>query len=213
MEITCTSCQGKFRIGNDQIPPGKYVAFPCPKCATRISVTVESPGRERAAPSEAETGAYNASDRPFDFIEEEGRTALICEIDPQVRRTLVTQLAALGYQITAAENAREALKRMRYHVYDVVVVDELFDTENPEANGVLIYLERLAMSVRRNIFVVMITGHHRTMDNFTGFLKSLNLVINVRNIEDFGKILGRGLTEHLTFYRVFRDKLKQAGRA
>lgn len=213
MEITCTNCQGKFRIANEQIPPDRPVVFPCPKCTTRITVSLEPPGPERVALNEVDTSAYNASDRPFDFVEEEGKTALVCEANAQVRKVLVNQLSALDYQITSAENAREALKRMRYHTYDIVVVDEMFDTDNPETNGVLIFLERLAMPVRRNIFVAMITGRHRTMDNFTGFLKSLNLIINVKNIDDFGKIISRGLTEHLGFYRVFREKLKETGRA
>jgi len=119
----------------------------------------------------------------------------------------------MEYQITVAENARDALKRMRYHVYDIVVVDEDFDTDNPEANGVLIYLERLGMSVRRNIFVALVSSRHRTMDNMTAFLKSVNLIVNSKNIDDFPKILSRGLTDHLTFYRVFREKLKETGRA
>jgi DNA-binding NtrC family response regulator len=122
-------------------------------------------------------------------------------------------LAAMEYQITVADNSRDALKRMRYHTYDVLVVNEDFDTDTPEANGVLIYLERLSMSVRRAMFVVLMSGRYRTMDNMTAFLKSVNLVVNNNNAEDFGKILGRGLTEHLTFYRVFREKLKETGRA
>jgi hypothetical protein len=47
----------------------------------------------------------------------------------------------------------------------------------------------------------------------TAFLKSVNLIVNSKNIEDFPKILSRGLTDHLTFYRVFREKLKETGRA
>jgi hypothetical protein len=93
------------------------------------------------------------------------------------------------------------------------VVDENFDTDNPEANGVLIYMERLGMATRRNMFVAMISSRHRTMDNMTAFLKSVNLIINSKNIEDTGKILSRGLTEYMAFYRVFRDKLKETGRA
>jgi hypothetical protein len=69
------------------------------------------------------------------------------------------------------------------------------------------------MAVRRNMFIAMISNRHRTMDNMTGFLKSVNLIINSKNIEDTGKILSRGLTEYLAFYRVFRDKLKETGRA
>jgi hypothetical protein len=59
----------------------------------------------------------------------------------------------------------------------------------------------------------MISDRHRTMDNMTGFLKSVNLIINSKNIDDIGKILSRGITEYLSFYRVFRDKLKETGRA
>ena len=76
----------------------------------------------------------------------------------------------MDYQITVAESARDALKRMRYHIYDLIVVDENFDTKNPDANGVLIYLERLQMSTRRNIFVAMVSSRYRTMYNMDGSL-------------------------------------------
>lgn len=214
MNIICTSCKSQFKIADDKIPAGRSASFPCPKCRTRITV-----GAEPAAPAgkvslnEVDTSGYNPADRPFDFVEEEGKTALVCEQHPLLKKPIIESLELMEYQITVAENARDALKRMRYHVYDIVVVDEDFDTDNPEANGVLIYLERLGMSVRRNIFVALVSSRHRTMDNMTAFLKSVNLIVNSKNIEDFPKILSRGLTDHLTFYRVFREKLKETGRA
>jgi DNA-binding response OmpR family regulator len=118
----------------------------------------------------------------------------------------------MDYQITIAESARDGLKRMRYHVYDLIVVDENFDTKNPDANGVLIYLERLQMATRRNIFVAMVSNRYRTMDNMMAFHASVNLVINIKNIEDIGKILGRGITDTELFYRVFKETLKSAGK-
>jgi uncharacterized protein YlaI len=214
MNIACTSCQSQFKIADDKIPPGQPASFLCPKCHARITVGAESStAAGKVSLKEIDTSSYNPADRPFDFIEEEGKTALLCEPNPLLRKHIIESLELMEYQITVAETAREALKRMRYHVYDVVVVDELFDTENPEANGVLIYLERLGMAIRRNMFVAMISNLHRTMDNMTSFLKSVNLIINSKNIEDTGKILSRGLTEYLAFYRVFRDKLKETGRA
>jgi hypothetical protein len=51
------------------------------------------------------------------------------------------------------------------------------------------------------------------MDEMTAFLKSVNLIIHSKNIDDFSKIIGRGLTDHFAFYRVFREKLKETGRA
>jgi predicted Zn finger-like uncharacterized protein len=214
MNITCTSCRSQFKIADDKIPPGRTASFTCPKCRTRFSAGTEAAAAgSKVSLNEIDTSSYNPADRPFDFIEEEGKTALVCEPDASLRKPITEALEVMEYQITVAENAREALKRMRYHVYDLVVVDEEFDTDNPETNGVLIYLERLSMAVRRNMFIAMISNRHRTMDNMTAFLKSVNLIINSKNIDDIGKILSRGITEYLSFYRVFRDKLKETGRA
>jgi predicted Zn finger-like uncharacterized protein len=213
MNIICTHCKGQFKIAADKIPAGRTASLPCPKCRTRITVGTEpAASAGKVALNEVDTSGYNPADRPFDFVEEEGKTALVCEQHPLLKKPIIESLGLMEYQITVAENARDALKRMRYHVYDIVVVDEDFDTDNPEANGVLIYLERLGMSVRRNIFVALVSSRHRTMDNMTAFLKSVNLIVNSKNIDDFSKILSRGLTDHLSFYRVFREKLKETGR-
>ena len=138
-------------------------------------------------------------------MEEEGLTALLCEQNPHARQTIEGALNLMDYRITVAENARDALKRLRYHAYDLIVVNESFDTNNPDANGVLIYLERLTMSVRRNIFVAMISNRYRTMDNMMAFQKSVNMIINVDNISDFDKILRRGLADYGMFYRVYKE--------
>lgn len=214
MDVTCATCEGKFKIADDKIPSGRSAWFACPNCRTRIAVNAgPGPARERVPLNEVDTAAYNPADRPFDFIEEEGKTALVCEHQPQLQKTIMDALDQMEYQITVAENARDALKRMRYHVYDIVVVDEDFDTRTPEANGVLIYLERMTMNTRRNMFVTLISNRNRTMDNMSALMKSVNLIVNIKNISDLGKILGRGLTEHLAFYRVYREKLKETGRA
>jgi hypothetical protein len=96
---------------------------------------------------------------------------------------------------------------MRYHNYDLIVVNEYFDAKNPDANGVLIYLERLNMVVRRNIFVAMITRRFRTMDNMVAFQKSVNMIVNLDNIADFDKILRRGMADSGMFYQAYKDCL------
>ncbi|MDJ0815125.1 MAG: response regulator [Desulfobacterales bacterium] len=160
----------------------------------------------------SDNGTYDATDKPFDFIEEEGLTALLCEQNPLARNTIQNALNLMDYQITIAENARDALKRMRYHVYDLIVINESFDTKNPDSNGVLIYVERLSMQVRRKIFVAMISNRYRTMDNMMAFHASVNLIVNIKNIEDIGKILSRGITDMELFYRVYKETLKETGR-
>ena len=214
MEIICSNCSSKFRIADEKIPVGRVTNIPCPKCKVRITVTPpKKPAGGLAGFEEAgDAGAYDASDKPFDFIEEEGLTALLCEQSPLARGTIQNALNLMDYQITIAESARDALKRMRYHVYDLIVIDESFDTKSPDSNGVLIYLERLSMSVRRNIFVAMISNRYRTMDNMMAFNASVNLIVNIKNIEDIGKILSRSITDTELFYRVYKETLKETGR-
>lgn len=214
MDIICSNCSSKFRIAEEKIPAGRVTNIPCPKCKFRITVNPvrKYAGGMSGSDQTGESSGYDASDKPFDFIEEEGVTALLCEQNPLARGTIHNALNLMDYQITIAESARDALKRMRYHVYDLIVVNESFDTRNPESNGVLIYLERLAMSVRRNIFVALISSRYRTMDNMMAFNASVNLIVNIKNIEDIGKILSRSITDTELFYRVFKETLKEAGR-
>jgi predicted Zn finger-like uncharacterized protein len=214
MDITCDNCSSKFRIADEKIPDGRVTTVACPKCKTRIPLdpTKKSAGNGDALAQAIDNDAYDVTDRPFDFIEEEGLTALLCESNPVVRKTVLKALDLMEYQITVAESARDALKRMRYHVYDLIVVNENFDTKNPDANGVLIYLERLGMSVRRNIFVAMISNRYRTMDNMMAFHSSTNLIINIKNIDDIDKILSRGITDSELFFRVYKETLKETGR-
>jgi hypothetical protein len=50
------------------------------------------------------------------------------------------------------------------------------------------------------------------MDNMMSFHASVNLIINIKNIEDIGKILSRGITDTEMFYSIFKETLKEAGR-
>jgi len=223
MDITCDQCQSRFKIPDEKIPAGRAVTLRCPKCKEKITVErapspqaptepEEKPLEPEMSLSESASEAYDAADKPFDFVEEEGKTALICESDPGIKKTVFDALSALDYHITDAENARDALKKMRYHNYDLILINEEFDTTDPDRNGVLTFIERLSMPIRRNMFVILISNRFRTMDNMQAFNKSVNIIVNTSNIKDFDKILGRGLTDNDYFYRVFKEMMRKTGR-
>jgi predicted Zn finger-like uncharacterized protein len=217
MEIICESCQSKFRIADEKLPKDKTAFLKCPKCQNRISVppkNSEASGSDHPdieedffSFDEDEGESYEASDKPFDFVEEEGKTALLCESDPMIKKAITPVLDVLEYHITEVNNSREALKTMRYHGFDLIVVNEYFDTKDPDTNGVLIYLERLNMAIRRNIYVAMISRRFRTMDHMIAFQKSVNMVVNMDNIADFDKILRRGMADFGLFYQAYKDCL------
>jgi predicted Zn finger-like uncharacterized protein len=209
MQVTCDQCQSKFNLPDEKIPSGKVPSLRCPKCKNTITIDAQKP--ESMATQDA-SDDYNADERPFDFIEEEEKTALLCESDAIIREQIVSVLDMMEYHITTCDSARDALKKMRYHIYDLVVLNESFDTVNPDANGILIYLERLNMAVRRNIFALLLSSRFRSTDHLMAFNRSVNLILNLQNIGDFEKIIKRGLAEYDLSYRVFRETLKRLGR-
>ncbi|MDP2646654.1 MAG: zinc-ribbon domain-containing protein [Desulfobacterales bacterium] len=221
MEIVCNSCQSKFRIPDEKIPAGRSASFLCPKCKNKITVGPApdadpgpAPQPQRQVPSaDAAAGKYDAAEKPFDFVETEGRTALLCETDAGLRQAVLAALNAMDYRTTEAGDTQDALKKMRYHVYDLVIANEAFDGQAPDTNAVLEYLENLNMVIRRNIFVVMVSDRFRTMDNMAAFNHSVNMIINSKNMDSFDKILRRGIADNELFYGVFKDSLKKAGRA
>ena len=227
MDITCDKCKSKFRIPDEKIPAG-LDSISCPKCKNRITLNNASqkPGdlnlkEETAGHSDSlalsfdeapSSDSYDASDKPFDFIEEEGKTALVCESDTKRKKQIIEVLHLMEFNTNEADNSRDVLKKMRYHVYDLIVLNEKFDTLNIDLNPIMMAIDRFPISTRRNIFVALISDRFRTMDNMTAFQKSVNIIINTKNMEDFGKILSRGISDHEFFYRVFKETLKKLGR-
>lgn len=219
MDITCEHCQSKFRIADEKIPPGKTAVLNCPKCKNKISITGKEAAPAPAAPpdtadafNDIDSDTYDASEKPFDFVEEEGKTALVCDSDADIKKAVTEALELMDYHITYAENIRDALTKMRYHNYDMILLNETFDSPNPDENAVLVYLERQPMTVRRETFVALISSRYRTMDNMMAFNKSVNLILNTENIENCEKVLKRAIADNDLFYRVYRDAQKETGK-
>ncbi len=167
---------------------------------------------EKTLLNEEDSYEYDASDKPFDFVEVGIGTALVCESDPAAREKISSALRLMGYQITQPDSIKDAVKNMRFHIYDVVVVNENFDTENPDTNIVLNSLANLNVGTRRQIFVAMLSGRFRSMDNMTAFNKSVNVIVNMKNIDDISGILKRSITDNTAFYHVFKEALKKKWR-
>lgn len=218
MEVVCPQCKSKFRIATEKLTAiqKESGSLRCPKCRGTIPLG-NSPSESAAqeAPEAGGAGAdpYDASDRPFDYLEEGIETALVCEHDLEVKNAVCRHLEGLGYHVVEAASVRNALKYMRYHVYDLVAVNEAFEATGAASNHVLQYLNQLPMSIRRNIFVVLLGRQFRTMDNMLAFNRSVNLTLNVKDVDDLSKILKTALREHAGFYHVFKETLLSTGRA
>lgn len=229
MEVTCPKCNAKYPIPDDKLPKGKVVNLKCRKCGQNITIDTRTPAAPAQPPAPAANGAqgeqpkaalieevssgkYDAADKPFDYVEEGAATALVCDPDPAARAAIRAGLEQLRYHVTEPQSARDALKQMRFHVFDLVVLNEMFDTEDPDNNHVLKYIARLPISTRRHMFVALLSDRFRTMDNMAAFTKSVNVVISSKNIDETDKVLKSALSEHKLFYRVFFDLSEKMGK-
>ncbi|MCK9363979.1 MAG: hypothetical protein M0P74_10345 [Syntrophales bacterium] len=139
-------------------------------------------------------------------------SALVCEADQDLRGRIGNSLKLRGYNPTFAETAADAIGKMRLQLFNVVVVDELFDAAGPEANEVLKYLGNQNMTTRRRFFVALVGRDLRTNDNMAAFSHSVNIVVNAGNIDEIGDIVKHGAADNAEFYQIFNETLKKVGK-
>ncbi|MFH1154103.1 MAG: hypothetical protein V1793_09805 [Pseudomonadota bacterium] len=207
MNVTCNNCRTTLTIPDDKIPQGKKASFLCPKCRERVYILAsmeEDPSRE--------ANDYDASQKGFDYIDENTATALLCMADSGKEKFVEKVLQHHGYYVIAAGDADTALTRLKYHLFDIVVVEEDGDGSGSTAAGVLPFLERLETVSRRKVIVILVTGRYRTMDRMNALHESVNLIINPKDLKDAEKIINRSIQENKQFYSVYNEALRKAGK-
>ncbi len=219
MEVQCKSCEARFKISDEKLPAGQLISLKCPKCENKIEVDTRGTRATASAESlqaimdDMASDTYDAALKPFDFLEEGVETALICEQDEAVKEKIGSALQEMNYNITDAASTRDALKYMRFHHFDLVVLNEGFDGGDPESNYVLRYVAQLSTRVRRDVFVILVGDGFATGDSMTAFNKSVNFVLNPEDVDELERILKLSLADHEEFYRMLRDTMKKVGRA
>lgn len=142
----------------------------------------------------------------------ESRLALVCEDAPERQAVIKAALEQLGFAMLSVKSAEEAIGRMRRDVYELVIIDEQYQGATPLDHPILAALRTLAMSQRRWMFVVLVGREFKTFDNAMAFARSVNVVVNVNDLPHLPAILKKGITDHVEFYRTFRQVLTEAGK-
>jgi CheY-like chemotaxis protein len=147
------------------------------------------------------------SQNPFDQ-----RLVLVCENAPERQPIIRAALEQLGYTMLPAATAEEATERLRRHAFEIVIVDERFESSGVLDNAVLGTLNTMPIALRRPIFVVLLGREFKTFDNMMAFARSVNVVVNLNDLPHLPAIIRKGLEDNNEFYRVFRDMLAEVGR-
>ena len=142
----------------------------------------------------------------------EARLALVCEDAPERQAVIRAALEQIGFTMLAVKNADEATERMRRDVYELVVINEQYQGATPLDHPVLASLRMMPIAHRRWMFVVLVGREFKTFDNAMAFARSVNVVVNSNDLPHFPAILKKGITDHVEFYRAFRQVLTEVGR-
>jgi len=223
MEIICDGCDSKLNVPDEKIPKGQKVTITCPKCKQKLtlgssasgSVGPESAAEENMALDKGTTGpvrTVGGDTGALEFYEEGLKLALVAENDPDQQEKLKEAIEDIGFKSIAAENTGQAISKMRFHTFGLVVLSDQFDGIDLEQSPILQYLNHLSMSIRRKMFVVLVGDSFNTMDHMTAFTMSVNLVVNRKDLDKFTGILKNGIADNEKFYKVFMDTLSELGK-
>jgi CheY-like chemotaxis protein len=159
----------------------------------------------------ADLDVTSAYDSPLEVLEEGAMSALVCVDEPGRLKAVKEALEELNYYSSLASSVKEALSKLRYNQYDLVMLDEEFCGEVAENNTILRYLQPMPMTTRRSIFLMLISNQVKTLDNLMAFAKSVNAVINTDDIQKVKLVLERSMADHRRFYKVYKDTLQGLG--
>jgi len=225
VKIQCNHCQAVFNVPAEKVPKGQQFKATCSKCKRTIIVDPQSKEKgslvgmdeSLSAVADAPTAiaadldVTSAYDSPLEVLEEGARSALVCVDEPSRLKAVKEALEDLNYYSSMASSVKEALSKLRYNQYDLVMLDEEFCGENAENNTILRYLQPMPMSARRNIYLMLISSQVKTLDNLMAFAKSVNAVINASDIQKVKLVLERAIADHRRFYKVYWDLTKSIG--
>ena len=238
MEVICEQCKTRLNIPDEKIPKDQVVKINCPKCKNKITLDTRTPvAPQPAGPEQGgtdETGKFHlkfieskhgkegeggygysdySDDKALEFFEEGTKLALVMASDQGQSQRIRAAVEEMGYKCISTPNTRDAIGKMRFHHFDLEILSDGFDGQPLENSPILNYLNRMAMSVRRRIFLALLSDKFKSIDNMMAYAMSANAVINTKDLEKLPAILRKAILDNDKFYKVFMDTLAQLGKA
>ena len=222
VSITCPKCKSKLKIDRTKpdagpAPKKKPEIKPEKDLAPKKKEKIEE-GSEDLVSKEKGEGAiifdyeYDEDISPLEFYEEGTKLALILDGDAKHVKEITSALEELSYKTVVPASIKEAMGKVLFHHFDLIMLSDGFDGLSLAEGPVINYLNRLSMSVRRRIFLVLLSRKFKTMDLMKAFGMSANMLVNPDDISNLSLILKKGISDNEKFYKVFLDTLVETGK-
>ncbi len=215
MDVTCKSCGAALKIPDEKLPPDQAVNITCPRCKGKIRIdTGSDKGLITKNKREIEEAEFQQGEdtSPLDLFAEGTKLALVLDGDQANVMEISSALEELAHKPIVPTSISEAMSKLRLYHFDLIILSDGFDGQDLEANPITHYINHLSMSIRRKIFLVLLSDKFETMDNMLAFTKSANLVVNPDDLSSLPSILRKAFSDNEKFSKVFMDTLKEVGK-
>jgi len=220
MQVTCNACQRSMNIPDEKLPKDQAFSITCPSCKNKIKVDQHLKTPDPPTPPQQEEALDTAGmvvdqeefeDDELVIYDENDQLALI--LDETNQSAWTQALESRDYKIQYAKSPEHAVHKMKFTHFHFIALHENYGNKDLDNNTVYKTLIELPMVTRRNIFVALIGKNFKTLKNMQAFQKSVNVVINEKDINKLEDVLKKSISEIEIFYKVFKETLQSMGKA
>lgn len=220
MQVTCDACQRSMNIPDEKLPKDQAFSVTCPGCKNKIKVDQHLKPQSPSKPPEQEEALDAAGlvveedfedDDELVIYDENDQLALI--LDEKNQSDWTQALESRGYKIQYAKSPEHAVHKMKFTHFHFIALHENYGNKDLDNNSVYQTLIEMPMVTRRNIFCALMGADFKTLNNMQAFQKSVNVVINEKDIGKLGDILKKSVSENEIFYKVYKETLHSMGKS
>lgn len=208
MRLECPNCSHAMDIPEEKLPDADRFRVRCPSCGDEFPVD-----RKRSA-SDSVQDVLNAEVRwnvfaAGEIIEPDSfppgaRVAFLYLPKSGWAEAARKTLESRGYYLTATEDEREAVLKVRFNDYSLLLVRDC-----PEAENVLREIGSLRGSRRRSANVLMIGEEARSLSPNIAFLRSVNAYLHEADHSRAGELIDRCVADYESRYEPLRIVLEE----
>ncbi len=119
--------------------------------------------------------------------------ALIALDDEELAFYVEPQIQTLGVRTEIISVKHDIIHALHSGIFDIIVLADSYEGGDMNDNEVLVELINWSSEKRRQLYCVLVGEEIETADELQSFLFSMDLVINVKDCENFGAYLQMGL--------------------
>jgi hypothetical protein len=216
VKVHCKGCRIAFDIPDDKALAGKGIEVLCPRCKEPAVIEEKAdpvvfddhvPHTAETFQSDANLDQFLDYENEIDLVDDEVKTALLCDTNLKRAEKIAQALQELDFWVVHAMRPAFALGKLHHNDYEVVLLEENFNSEKESRNLVLHHMQVIPMHLRRRFYLCLISEDKPTLNSKLAFRMGINMVLNSRDIDKAKVLLARALKEYKSFYSIYNMEL------